>query len=207
MKYAFNAEAPTELSVNKDDIVRVLQYHDAFGHSEWWKVEHNGKIGFVPSSFLAPYNTISMVSLTGNTNMVRKGGENNFLLRPGQTDMVSKPGQTGSLARYDQTSMLPNTGQTSMVPSSGETIMVPNTSQTHLVPKSGRTGNGSVVNMADHLVKYDFESHGPSELGVVTGELVRVVTESDISGSNEWWLVEARGKQGYVPASYLVKKV
>ncbi len=78
MKYAFIAEAPTELSVNKGDVVRVLQYHDAFGHSEWWKVEHNGKIGFVPSSFLAPYSTISMVPLTGNTSIAEKGGEKQY---------------------------------------------------------------------------------------------------------------------------------
>jgi hypothetical protein len=193
VKYAFIAEAPTELSVNKGDVVRVLQYHDAFGHSEWWKVEHNGKIGFVPSSFLAPYSTISMVPLTGDTSIAEKDGENNMVLKSG-------------LTRSDQTSMVPSSGHTSMVASTGETSMVSNTSQSHMVLKSGQTGNGSLVNMPDHLVKYDFEPHGTSELGVAAGELVRVVNECDSSGSREWWLVESRGKHGYVPASYLVKR-
>ena len=178
VKYTFSAEAPTELSVNKNDIVRVLQFHDAFGHNEWWKVEHNGKIGFVPSSFLAPYDSIVMASLTRNTSI------------------AGKAGQTGSL----------RSGQTSTAPSRDQINMVPNTVQSHMVMKSGQTGNGSLVNMPDHVVKYDFEPHGPSELGVVTGELVRVVKQCDSSGSNEWWLVESRGTQGYVPASYLVKK-
>ena len=182
MKYAFNAEAPTELSVNKNDVVRVLQNHDAFGHNEWWKVEHSGKIGFVPSSFLAPY---SMVPLTGGTSAIGKGGEHNKI-----------SGRTGS----------PRHNRTNITPSAGETAMLPNTSQTSMVLKSGPTGNGSLVNMVEYVVRYDFEPHGPSELGVVTGELVRVIEECDSSGSKDWWFVEARGKQGYVPASYLSKR-
>ena len=181
MKYAFNAEAPTELSVNKNNVVRVLQNHDAFGHSEWWKVEHNGKIGFVPSSFLAPH---SMVPLTSSTNLIGKGGAPNI------------SGQTGS----------PRANQTNIVSSTDKTSMSPNTSQTSMVLKSGQTGNGNLVNMVEYFVRYDFEPHGPSELGVVTGELVRVLEESDSSGSKDWWLVEAQGKQGYVPASYLGKR-
>ena len=177
MKYDFNAEAPTELSVNKDDVVRVIQYHDAFGHSEWWKVEHNGNTGFVPSSFLAPYNAAGMVPLSVNTSMAEKGGENNMF----------KPGQTSIVPGNDRLSMVPNIGQSDMV------------------TKSAQTGNGSLINMSDYVVRYDFESHGPSELGVAIGEHVRVVKQCDSSGSNEWWLVESRGRQGYVPASYLVK--
>ncbi|XP_028399680.1 dynamin-binding protein-like isoform X2 [Dendronephthya gigantea] len=160
VKYEFTAEAPTELSVNKNDIVRVTQYHDAFGHNEWWKCEHNGKIGFVPSSFLAPCQNISIV--TKRENMTK------------------------------------NTGQGGMVAKSGQSSMVLN---------AGQTRNGGVLkpSVVDHLVKYDFKSDGPNELDVVTGELVRVIEHHDVSGSPEWWLVEARGKQGYVPASYLVK--
>lgn len=162
MKYGFTAEALNELSVNKNDIVRVIQYHDAFGHNEWWKCEHNGKIGFVPSSFLAPYHSVSMVTKREN----------------------------GTVKNTDQCGMVAKSGQ-------------PN-----VVPNAGQTRNGSVLKsfVGDHLVKYDFESHGPSELDVVTGELVRVIKQHDVSGKPEWWLVEAKGKQGYVPASYLVKK-
>ena len=54
VKFAFLAEAPAELSVEKDNVVEVLQYHDASGQKEWWKCKYNGRTGFVPSSFLAP---------------------------------------------------------------------------------------------------------------------------------------------------------
>ena len=157
--------------MNKDDVVRVVQYNDAFGHNEWWKVEHNGKIGFVPSSFLAPYTSISMVPLTGDSSIGRKSS------------------QTG----------LSRSGQ------AGDSGMGSNTGQTNLVSKSGQLGNGNVMNGGNYFVKYDFESHGSSELGVVSGEVVTVIKDCDSSGSNEWWLVEARGERGYVPASYLVK--
>ena len=53
-KFAFNAEALGELSLKKEDIVRVVQFHDNFGNSEWWNVERDGETGYVPSSFLAP---------------------------------------------------------------------------------------------------------------------------------------------------------
>lgn len=134
VKFAFSAEATAELSVNKEDVVKVLEYNDSFGNSEWWKVEHAGQIGYVPSSFLAPLS-MSVDSKTDTEN-----------------------------------------------------------------------GSPLVDSATEYTVRYNFEAHSATELSVTVGDVVKVLQKHDPSGYHEWWSVEVNGKQGYVPASYLVKR-
>ncbi|XP_019355064.1 dynamin-binding protein isoform X2 [Alligator mississippiensis] len=52
---------------------------------------------------------------------------------------------------------------------------------------------------------YTFKGRGPNELSVSANQRLRILQFEDVTGNREWWLVEARGRQGYVPSSYIRK--
>jgi hypothetical protein len=65
---------------------------------------------------------------------------------------------------------------------------------------------GGVPSIGTKLrVQFDFLGEDPSELSVSVGQYVSLVCPHDRIGCQEWWLVEAQGKQGYVPATYLTQ--
>ena len=53
-------------------------------------------------------------------------------------------------------------------------------------------------------VLFSFDAGSDVELSVQEGELVWLLKSHDLTGNNEWWLVEKEGgAKGFVPASYL----
>lgn len=40
------------IDMNEGDIYQVLEEHDKQGNGEWWLVESNNKIGYVPKSYI-----------------------------------------------------------------------------------------------------------------------------------------------------------
>mgnify|MGYP001801587758 CR=1 FL=1 len=57
--------------------------------------------------------------------------------------------------------------------------------------------------LLQYYAEWSFESSGSSELSLEQGQVVIVRRQQDLEGNPEWWLVEAGGAKGYVPASYL----
>ncbi|NXS57326.1 DNMBP protein, partial [Brachypteracias leptosomus] len=52
---------------------------------------------------------------------------------------------------------------------------------------------------------YTFKGRNTNELSVSANQRLRILQFEDTRGNREWWLAEARGKQGYVPSSYIRK--
>ncbi|XP_048464737.1 dynamin-binding protein isoform X2 [Rhincodon typus] len=52
---------------------------------------------------------------------------------------------------------------------------------------------------------YDFRARCANELSIVNNQRVRILRFQDMNGNREWWLAEANGKRGYVPATYIRK--
>ncbi|XP_071604691.1 dynamin-binding protein isoform X4 [Heliangelus exortis] len=52
---------------------------------------------------------------------------------------------------------------------------------------------------------YTFKGRNTNELSVSANQRLRILQFEDITGNREWWLAEAKGKQGYVPSSYIRK--
>ncbi|XP_006880097.1 PREDICTED: dynamin-binding protein [Elephantulus edwardii] len=50
--YAFNARNPNELSVSANQRLKILEFKDVMGNTEWWLAEVNGKKGYVPSNYI-----------------------------------------------------------------------------------------------------------------------------------------------------------
>ncbi|XP_067909395.1 dynamin-binding protein-like [Heterodontus francisci] len=52
---------------------------------------------------------------------------------------------------------------------------------------------------------YDFQARCANELSITHNQRVRILRFHDMNGNREWWLAEANGRQGYVPATYIRK--
>uniref|UniRef100_A0A2K5NVQ7 Rho guanine nucleotide exchange factor 38 n=1 Tax=Cercocebus atys TaxID=9531 RepID=A0A2K5NVQ7_CERAT len=50
-----------------------------------------------------------------------------------------------------------------------------------------------------------FQARSDHELSLQEYQRVRILRFCDLSGNKEWWLAEAQGQKGYVPANYLGK--
>lgn len=50
--YTFKARNPNELSVSANQRLRILEFKDVTGNTEWWLAEINGKKGYVPSNYI-----------------------------------------------------------------------------------------------------------------------------------------------------------
>lgn len=56
-----------------------------------------------------------------------------------------------------------------------------------------------------YCAEFAFEASGAAELSLDEGQLVVVLQKQDLTGNDEWWLVEVNGQKGYVPSSYLTQ--
>ena len=52
---------------------------------------------------------------------------------------------------------------------------------------------------------YAFQARCEQELTLQECQHVRILQFCDLGGNKEWWLAEANGQKGYVPANYLGK--
>ncbi|KAM6897223.1 dynamin-binding protein isoform 2-T2 [Xenentodon cancila] len=50
--YSFNARCPNELSISANQRLRILEFQDLNGNSEWWLGEAGGRQGYVPSNYI-----------------------------------------------------------------------------------------------------------------------------------------------------------
>ncbi|XP_012925391.1 dynamin-binding protein isoform X3 [Heterocephalus glaber] len=50
--YTFKARNPNELSVSANQRLKILEFKDITGNTEWWLAEVNGKKGYVPSNYI-----------------------------------------------------------------------------------------------------------------------------------------------------------
>ncbi|XP_023124066.2 dynamin-binding protein isoform X3 [Amphiprion ocellaris] len=50
--YSFNARCANELSISANQQLRILEFQDMNGNSEWWLGEAGGRRGYVPSNYI-----------------------------------------------------------------------------------------------------------------------------------------------------------
>lgn len=50
--YSFNARCANELSIAANQQLRILEFQDMNGNSEWWLGEAEGRRGYVPSNYI-----------------------------------------------------------------------------------------------------------------------------------------------------------
>lgn len=180
-----NATQEHDINLLEGELVAVLEQKDPLGSTSRWFVDTGFVKGYVYSSFLKPYNPAKEHKADGENRFCDDDFENLSLFvscRPASDSVTSTP--EGSIS--DSSSSL-----------------------------SGTCGkfetNGADV---DHFQEVDeqifyavhaFQARSDHELSLQEYQRVHILRFCDLSGNKEWWLAEAQGQKGYVPANYLGK--
>nr|XP_048312708.1 rho guanine nucleotide exchange factor 38 [Myodes glareolus] len=180
-----NATQEHDINLLEGELVAVLEQKDPLGSTSRWFVDTGFVKGYVYSSFLKPYNPAKEQKVDGENRFCDDDFENLSLFvscRPASDSVTGAP--EGSIS--DSSSSL-----------------------------SGTCGkvetNGADV---DHLQEVDeqvfyavhaFQARSDHELSLQEYQRVHILRFCDLSGNKEWWLAEAQGQKGYVPANYLGK--
>lgn len=174
-----NATQEHDINLLEGELVAVLEQKDPLGSTSRWFVDTGCAKGYVYSSFLKPYNPGKGQKVDADNRFCDDDFENISLFvscRPAG-DRVSISDSSSSL--------------------------------------SGSCGkfetNGAD---ADHFQEVDeqifyavhaFQARSDHELSLQEYQRVHILRFCDLSGNKEWWLAEAQGQKGYVPANYLGK--
>ncbi|KAH0500780.1 Rho guanine nucleotide exchange factor 38 [Microtus ochrogaster] len=180
-----NATQEHDINLLEGELVAVLEQKDPLGSTSRWFVDTGFVKGYVYSSFLKPYNPAKEQKVDGENRFCDDDFENLSLFvscRPASDSVTGTP--EGSIS--DSSSSL-----------------------------SGTCGkfetNGADV---DHFQEVDeqifyavhaFQARSDHELSLQEYQRVHILRFCDLSGNREWWLAEAQGQKGYVPANYLGK--
>ncbi|XP_066088560.1 rho guanine nucleotide exchange factor 38 [Saccopteryx bilineata] len=180
-----NATQDYDINLLEGELVAVMEQKDPLGSTSRWLVDTGNIKGYVYSSFLKPYNP-AKVQKVGAENRSWDDDFDNISLfvssRPARDSVTSTP--EGSIS--DSSSSL-----------------------------SGTCGKFETNNTdVDSLQEIDeqifyavhaFEARSNHELSLHEYQRVHILRFCDLSGNKEWWLAEAQGQKGYVPANYLGK--
>ncbi|XP_050021629.1 rho guanine nucleotide exchange factor 38 isoform X2 [Alexandromys fortis] len=180
-----NATQEHDINLLEGELVAVLEQKDPLGSTSRWFVDTGFVKGYVYSSFLKPYNPAKEQKVDGENRFGDDDFENLSLFvscRPASDSVTGTP--EGSIS-----------GSSSSL--------------------SGTCGksetNGADV---DHFQEVDeqifyavhaFQARSDHELSLQEYQRVHILRFCDLSGNREWWLAEAQGQKGYVPANYLGK--
>lgn len=181
-----NATQEHDINLLEGELVAVLEQKDPLGSTSRWFVDTGCAKGYVYSSFLKRYNPAKEQKADAEGRFCEEDFENISLFvscRPAG-DSVSSTPEDGSIS--DSSSSLSGTCGKSAT-------------------------NGADV---DHSQEVDeqifyavhaFQARSDHELSLQEYQRVHILRFCDLSGNKEWWLAEAQGQKGYVPANYLGK--
>ncbi|XP_077156813.1 rho guanine nucleotide exchange factor 38 [Paroedura picta] len=181
-----NATQEHDICLYEGEVVAAVEQKDPFGSASRWLVDTGISKGYVYSSFLKPYNPAKVQKDAGEASMC-DGDFDNISLFVSSRQVENGCTKTTGHKRSDSGS-----------------------SYNSLCEKSAVNGTetDSVYEMDDQHTFYAvhaFQARSHQELSLQEYQRVRILRFSDLSGNKEWWLAEAKGQRGYVPANYLGK--
>lgn len=181
-----NATQEHDIDLYEGEVVAVMEQKDPFGSSSRWLVDSGVSKGYVYSSFLKPYNPAKMQKDAGEASFC-DGDFDNISLFVSSRQMENGCAKTAGHKRSDSGSSYNSLGEKSAV---------------------NGTETNSIYEVDDQHTFYAvhaFQARSQQELSLQEYQRVRILRFSDLSGNKEWWLAEAKGQRGYVPANYLGK--
>ncbi|XP_056442271.1 rho guanine nucleotide exchange factor 38 [Gadus chalcogrammus] len=189
LKRKCNGSQEQDLSLLEGDLVALLEDSDPHGSSSRWLVHTGGTQGYVYSTFLKQYNPLRDVTRTGQS-------------------VVEQPQEQLVDEDFDNLSLfVSGSGNSSLRSFSLHTA----DSGSIL---SGLQGELEGLQDLEESVDEDpqqfyavhaFQARCEQELTLQEYQHVRILQFSDQGGNKDWWLAEAHGQKGYVPANYLGK--
>ncbi|XP_033870315.1 rho guanine nucleotide exchange factor 38-like [Acipenser ruthenus] len=177
LKRNCNATQEQDLSLFEGELVAVLEQQDPFGSTSRWLVDTGSQQGYVYSSFLKQYNHTK---------------EHNGTLHNQQED-------------FDNISLFISGNGSSSLKSFSIAHSDSSSSINGMAEVDGNHSCGESEDQQIFYAVYAFEARSEQELSLQEYQHVRIVKFCDVSGNKDWWLAEANGQKGYVPANYLGK--
>ncbi|XP_029016710.1 rho guanine nucleotide exchange factor 38 [Betta splendens] len=189
LKRRCNGCQEQDLSLLEGALVALLQDTDPLGSSSRWLVHDGDTQGYVYSTFLKQYNPLRDSQRAGQVAREQPQQQTPALLDDDFDNIslfVSGSGSSSlrsfSLNNTDSSSILSGLHEPEG-PEDPEDTLDGDTQQFYAV--------------------YAFQARCDQELTLQESQHVRILQFCDLGGNKEWWLAEANGQRGYVPANYL----
>lgn len=191
LKRKCNGCQEQDLSLLEGELVALLEDTDPSGSSSRWLVHTGGTQGYVYSTFLKQYNPLR------DSQRAAQMAKEQQQQTPAMVDedfddlslFVSGSGSSSlrsfNLNTTDSSSTLSGLQGEPESPEDLEDTLDGGNQQFYAV--------------------YAFQARCDQELTLQEYQHVRILQFSDLGGNKDWWLAEANGQRGYVPANYLGK--
>ncbi|XP_029948854.1 rho guanine nucleotide exchange factor 38 [Salarias fasciatus] len=197
LKRKCNGCQEQDLSLLEGELVALLEDTDPFGSSSRWLVHTGGSQGYVYSTFLKQYNPLRDSQRSG-----QKAKE-----QQQQPQQQPPPPPVMVDEDFDDFSLFVTSGSGS---SSLRSFNLNTTdSSSTLSGLQGELESAEDLEVTldseaqQFYAVYAFQARCDQELTLQEYQHVRILKFSDLGGNKEWWLAEANGQKGYVPANYL----
>uniref|UniRef100_A0A0B8RXW2 Rho guanine nucleotide exchange factor 38 n=1 Tax=Philothamnus irregularis TaxID=1899461 RepID=A0A0B8RXW2_9SAUR len=181
-----NATQELDIDLYEGEVVALIDQKDPFGCTSRWLVDTGILKGYVYSSFLKPYKPAKAPKNSGEIHSC-----------DGDFDNISL---FVSSRQLDDNSTKPTEHKRSGSDSSYNSLC------------EKESVNGSELEcfyetdeQHTFYAVHAFQARSKQELSLHEYQRVQILRFSDLSGNKEWWLAEAEGQKGYVPANYLGK--
>uniref|UniRef100_A0A8C0KAA7 Rho guanine nucleotide exchange factor 38 n=1 Tax=Canis lupus dingo TaxID=286419 RepID=A0A8C0KAA7_CANLU len=179
-----NATQEYDINLLEGELVAVMEQKDPLGSTSRWLVDTGSK-GYVYSSFLKPYNPAKVQKVDAENRFGDDDFDNISLFvssRPASDSVTGTPESSIS----DSSSSL--SGTYGKLETNGTDV-----------------DSSQEVDEQIFYAVHAFQARSDHELSLQEYQRVHILRFCDLSGNKEWWLAEAQGQKGYVPANYLGK--
>ncbi|XP_026524401.1 rho guanine nucleotide exchange factor 38 [Notechis scutatus] len=181
-----NATQELDIDLYEGEVVALIDQKDPFGCTSRWLVDTGILKGYVYSSFLKPYKP---------AKAPKNPGEIHFC--DGDFDNISL---FISSRQLEDNSTKPTGHKRSGSDSSYNSLC-----EKESVNGSELDSFCETDEQHTFYAVHAFQARSKQELSLHEYQRVQILRFSDLSGNKEWWLAEAEGQKGYVPANYLGK--
>ncbi|XP_061535706.1 rho guanine nucleotide exchange factor 38 isoform X2 [Phycodurus eques] len=192
LKRKCNGCQEQDLSLLEGELVVLLEDTDPLGSSSRWLVHTGGVQGYVYSTFLKQYNPL---------RDSQRGGQS---AKQQQQQQQQPPAMADE--DFDNLSLFVSGSGSSTLRS----FSLNTTDSCSIL--SGLQGELDTpddleasfdTDAQQYYAVYAFQARCDQELTLQEYQHVRILQFNDLGGNKEWWLAEADGQRGYVPANYL----
>ncbi|XP_021532063.1 rho guanine nucleotide exchange factor 38 [Aotus nancymaae] len=180
-----NATQEYDINLLEGELVAVIEHRDPLGSTSRWLVDTGNVKGYVYSSFLKPYNPAKMQRVDAENRFCDDDFENISLFVSSRPASDSATGTPESSISDSSSSLRGTCGKF----------------ETNGIDIDSFQEVDEQIFYAVHA----FQARSDHELSLQEYQRVHILRFCDLSGNKEWWLAEAQGQKGYVPANYLGK--
>ncbi|KAK9540476.1 hypothetical protein VZT92_002926 [Zoarces viviparus] len=198
LKRKCNGCQEQDLSLLEGELVALLEDTDPLGSSSRWLVHTGGAQGYVYSTFLKQYNPLRDSQRKGQRAKEQQQQQQ-------QQQPQQQQQQTPAMVDedFDDISLFVSGSGSSSLRSFNLSTTDSGSTLSGLQGEPESPDNLEDTEAQQFYAVHAFQARCDQELTLQEYQHVRILKFSDLGGNKDWWLAEANGQKGYVPANYL----